>query len=321
MVREKVGKCKVATLKGVVQHLGWARSSFFWHCPKEKKRPGPPPRVRDEELAVAVRAKALEHPYWGYKRIAIVLRRGGTMVSNKFVYAVLKAANLMQKRRSRKAELHQAAKLFELLPQRPNELWQSDVTYIHIPGHGWWYAVTVIDYYSRYLLALHLTPSYAASSVIEGLEKAIAEAERIHGKLAKPPILVTDNGSSFLARRFVSFLDGKMSQVRTRYRTPEQLGLLERFHRTLKQEEIYWNLYSSPADAREKLAAFQIRYNEVRPHWALQPVEGGDVVTPKDVYCGGQAIQLPRWQSWAREAKKKIEELLRVDAEGGRVAA
>lgn len=92
--------------------------------------------------------------------------------------------------------------------------------------------MTVIDYYSRYLLALHLTPSYTATSIIEGLSKAITEAERLHGKLARPLILVTDNGSSFLAKRFQSFLSGKMSQVRTRYRTPEQLGLLDRFHRT-----------------------------------------------------------------------------------------
>ena len=59
---------------------------------------------------------------------------------------------------------------FELLPQQPNDLWQMDVTYIHIPGHGWWYAVTVIDYYSRYLLACHLTFSYSASQVIYALK-------------------------------------------------------------------------------------------------------------------------------------------------------
>ncbi len=316
MVREAVANCKVATLNGVIRYLGLSRSSFFWRAAKEKKRPGPPPRARDEALAEVVRAKALEHPYWGYKRIAVVLRREKVRVGNKFVYAVLKAAKLLQKKRSRKAELHQATKLYELLPKQPNELWQADVTYIHIPGFGWWYAVTVIDYYSRYLLALHLTSSYAASSIIEGLQKAIDEAQRLHGKLAKPPILVTDNGSSFLAKRFVGFLNGKMSQVRTRYRTPEQLGLLERFHRTLKQEEIYWHLYASPADAREKLAAFHVRYNEVRPHWALQPEEGGDPVTPKDVYCGGRAIQLPKWQPWAVEAKRKMEELLRVDRAG-----
>lgn len=55
----------------------------------------------------------------------------------------------------RSAELYQAGRLFELLPSAPNELWQADVTYIHIPGPGWRYAVTVIDHYSRYLLACH----------------------------------------------------------------------------------------------------------------------------------------------------------------------
>ena len=58
---------------------------------------------------------------------------------------------LLQKPRERAAEIYQAAWLFDLLRQRPNDLWQMDVTYIHIPGHGWWYAVTVIDCYSRYL--------------------------------------------------------------------------------------------------------------------------------------------------------------------------
>ena len=60
------------------------------------------------------------------------------------------------------AEAHERArpsctrrrKLFELLPQGPNDLWQMDVTYMHIPGYGWWYAVTVIDYYSRYSAGL-----------------------------------------------------------------------------------------------------------------------------------------------------------------------
>lgn len=321
MVREEVTKRPPATLKGVVRAVGWPSSSFFWRPAEEKRKPGPARREVDQELAKVVRSTALKFPFWGYKRIAVVVRRAGVAVSNRFVYEVLKAANLLQKKSVRDAELYQAAKLIELLPHRPNDLWQADVTYIHIPGHGWWYAVTVIDYYSRYLLALHLTPSYAATSIIEGLSKAITEAERLHGKLDRPPILVTDNGSSFLAKRFRGFLSGKMSQVRTRYRTPEQLGLLERFHRTLKHEEIYWNLYSSPADAREKLAAFHVRYNEVRPHWALQPIEGGDAVTPQEVYTGQVVIQVPRWQVWAFEAKKKIEEQLGVSAGGGKIAA
>ena len=196
-----------------------------------------------------------------------------------------------------------------MTPARPNELWQADVTYVHIPGFGWWYAVTVIDYFSRYLLALHLSPSFDAASLIVGVEKAKAEAERLHGPLARRPTLVTDNGSSFLSRRFQQFVTGNLEHVRTRYRTPEQLGLLERFHRTLKAEEVHWYLYASPQEAREKLETFRQRYNEVRPHWALVPETGGDPVTPADVYRRGMAVQLPAWQGWAQAAREKLEKL------------
>ncbi len=87
---------------------------------------------------------------------AVVARRAGLAVSNKQVYRIFKAAGLLQKPRVREAAIYQTARLFELLPSAPNELWQSDVTYLHIPGHGWWYAVTVIDYYS---LSARLPPA------------------------------------------------------------------------------------------------------------------------------------------------------------------
>ena len=161
-----------------------------------------------------------------------------------------------------------------------------DVTYIHIPGHGWWYAVTVIDYYSRYLLACHLTFSYSVIQVVYALKLARDEAERIGGPLAKRPFLVTDNGPSFIARRFADFVREPYSHVRIQYRTPQQLGLLERFHQTLKTEEVYWRLYENPQHAHACLAEFHVRYNNVRPHWALVPEEGGDPLVPAEVYAG-----------------------------------
>jgi len=90
----------------------------------------------------------------------------------------MKERRLLHRSPPRAPELHQATKMYELLPNKPNDLWQMDVTYIHIPGHGWWYAVTVIDYYSRYLLAVHLTASYSAAEVSQGIDLARAEAER-----------------------------------------------------------------------------------------------------------------------------------------------
>lgn len=306
---------KSARLKPLLHAIGVAASSWYHQPASEPKPPGPAPKPLDESLKATVVSFATMYPWWGYKRLAIVLRRAGHVVSKKFVHAVFKAEGLMQKRRATKAELYQSAKLFELLPTRPNALWQADVTYIHIPGHGWWYAVTVIDYFSRYLLACHLTASYSAPEVSAAIELAIKEAERLHGPLEKTPFLVTDNGSCFLARRFQSAIKEKFQHVRTRYRTPQQLGLLERFHQTLKREEVYWQLYDNPQDAREKLDAFRLRYNDVRPHWALEPAAGGDVLTPKDVYVDGSQITLPRWQGWAKAAKAKLDESMQQDAE------
>lgn len=189
-----------------------------------------------------------------------------------------------------------------------------DVTYIHIPGICWWWAVTVIDYFSRYLLVLHLSPSNDASALMVAIDQARAEAERWHGSLTSTPTLVTDNGSSLLACRF-QHIAGRLQQVRTRYRTPQQLGLLKRFHQTLKREEVYWDIYRSAAEARDRLACFHHCYKEIRPHWALIPEEGRDAVTPADVYRLGARVQIPAWQGWAKADREKLDALLAHDAQ------
>lgn len=298
----------------VLRLIGIAPSS--WHRKVRegpRRRPGPSPSPIPAEIVAAVVELAKENPWHGYKRIAVMCRRAGTPVSDRQAYRVMKDHGLLQKKRTREAEMYQAAKLFELLPQGPDDLWQMDVTYIHLPGYGWWYAVTVIDYYSRYLLACHLTPSYSAVDVVQALKMARKEAERLHGPLTHCPTLVTDNGSSFIARRFGEYVKDRFSHVRIQYRTPQQLGLLERFHRTFKEEEVYWRMYDTPQHARECLAEFRERYNTRRPHWALVPVEGGDPLVPREVYTTyGQAVQIPRWQSWARAAQAKLEQMMQA---------
>lgn len=305
-----------ARLTNILQWLSIQTSSWYHAAkpPEQRRRPGPPPRPIPASIEEAIVSMATRNPWYGYQRIAVMCRRVGQAVTNRQCYRVMKAYGLLRKPLPREAELYQAAKLFELLPAGPNELWQMDVTYVHIPGFGWWYAVTVIDYYSRYLLAAHLTPSYSAMAATEALAIARAEAERRCGPLTRPPFLVTDNGSSFIAKRFVAFTRDDYRQVRIRYRTPTQLGLLERFHRTLKEEEVYWRLYDSPAHARACLAEFRERYNRVRPHWALVPESGGDPVTPEEVYTGKVRPQLPRWQGWAKAAKEKLDRLTQAAA-------
>ena len=81
--------------------------------------------------------------------------------------------------------------------------------------------------------------SYAAVEANKAIQQALSKAESIHGELTKKPFLVTDNGTSFLAKWFQEFISDGFQHVRIQYRTPTQRGLLERFHKTLKTEEVY----------------------------------------------------------------------------------
>jgi putative transposase len=179
-----------------------------------------------------------------------------------------------------------------------------------VSGNGWWYAVTVIDCYSRYLLACHLTPTYGAADNTTANDLAREEAGRHQGPLLKNPFLVTDNGSSLLAKRSRRHIDGDYAHVRINCRAPTQLDLPERFHQTLQTWAVYWHPYQNPAEARERLTAFRERHNTVRPHWALRPEEGADPLTPSEVYVHGRVTTLPAWQCWARAAKRKLDAMI-----------
>ena len=96
--------------------------------------------------------------------------------------------------------------------------------------------------------------------------------------------------------------------MRIQYRTPAQLGLLERFHHTLNAEEVYWKLYDSPAQACSSLEVFRQRYTNIRPHWALVPTEDGDPITPTDVFVHGRTVQLPKGQGWAKAGRKRRDD-------------
>ena len=122
----------------VLRLVGIPTSS--WYRPSEdqsqRKRSGPEPKSISEEVVQAVVKMATDNPWYGYKRIAVMCRRACHAVKNRDAYIVMRNHRLLQRPRARVAEVYQAARLFELLPQKPNDLWQMDVTYIHIPGSG-----------------------------------------------------------------------------------------------------------------------------------------------------------------------------------------
>ena len=91
-----------------------------------------------------------------------------------------------------------------------------------------------------------LTPFQNATAMSQALELAVQKSARLHGPMQREPILVTDNGSCFLARRFQDVLRHRFRNLRIQYQTPRQLGLLERFHGILKKRKCIFVSMSIP---------------------------------------------------------------------------
>jgi putative transposase len=92
-----------------------------------------------------------------------------------------------------------AADRFAHPTTRPNELWQTDFTYLRVVGWGWYYLSTVLDDYSRYILAWTLTTTMAATDVATTLDLARAKAGVDRVAVHHRPRLLSDNGPCYIS--------------------------------------------------------------------------------------------------------------------------
>lgn len=127
------------------------------------------------------------HPTYGYRKIWALCKRSGLDLSPSKVYRLLRGEGLLLPRPQEK-KAKRSVVTFEK-PDEPNQLWQLDITYLWIELYGFHYAITVIDYFSRYVLTTLFSESHTTHDVVRALEETI----KIHGSLPEPITLVTDN--------------------------------------------------------------------------------------------------------------------------------
>ena len=113
-IRQEMKPYSQALLIKVLDLLGIASSSWYQrHKPEcDRARPGPDPRPVPPEIEQAVLAMATDNPWYGYKRIAVMCRRGEHAVTNRQCYKVMKQHGLLQKKKAPAAEVYQTAKRF-----------------------------------------------------------------------------------------------------------------------------------------------------------------------------------------------------------------
>ena len=151
----------------------------------------------------------------------------------------------------------------------PNQLWQTDFTYLKVIGWGWFYLSTVLDDFSRYILAWKLCTSMRAEDVTATLDLALWASGLDQAKPTDRPRLLSDNGSSYIAGDLAKWLnDRHIKHLRGAPYHPMTQGKIERWHQTLKNRILLEN-YFLPGDLEAQIAAFIDDYNHRRYHESL----------------------------------------------------
>ena len=165
---------------------------------------------------------------------------------------------------------------------------QTDFTYLKVIGWGWLYLSTVLDDFSRYIIAWKLCTTMAATDVTATLEIALEAAGLDTVKVRHRPRLLSDNGPSYVSGELADWLqDNGMTHTRGRPYHPMTQGKIERWHLSLKSRILLENYYL-PGDLERAVAGFVDHYNHRRYHESL------DNLTPADVYFGRGARILKR---------------------------
>jgi len=154
-------------------------------------------RIPDSEREKVVNI-ALEFPEKTPRELAFnITDKEGYFISESSVYRILKAFDLIT---SPAYIVLSASDKFKHPTKRINELWQTDFTYFKITGWGWYYFSSVLDDYSRYIIAWKLFGSMSAADVQELLDLAIAKTGVEKIKVKHRPRLLSDNGIRTIAR-------------------------------------------------------------------------------------------------------------------------
>ena len=276
-------------VRETLRQLGVPRSTFYgWyqryeaegfdglHDQKPVPRPrwnAIPKRIQDEVLGMALEStdlspRELACRYTDEKRY---------FVSESSVYRILKEADLIT---SPAYVLMSASDAFQHPTTRVHEMWQTDFTYFRIINWGWYYLSTVLDDFSRYIIAWKLSPTMGATDVTETLDQALAITGVAQVRVKHRPRLLSDNGSAYLSGELRDYLgDRQMAHTRGRPYHPQTQGKIERYHRTMKNV-VKLQHYYFPWELEAALRDFVAYYNNERYHEAL-----GNV-TPADVYYG-----------------------------------
>ena len=282
------------SVRRTLEELGINRSTFYnWYRRYSEdgydgladKRPNArrfwnkiPESVKEEVVQIA-----LEHPDKSPRELApYIIDTQGNFISESSVYRILKEYDLIT---SPNYIVMSAKDSFTNPTKRVHELWQTDFTYFKVIGWGWYYLCSVLDDYSRYIIAWKLFTTMSAGDVKEILDMAIEKTGATGVAVKHRPRLLSDNGPFYVSGELREYLAGHgIRHTRGAPYHPMTQGKIERYHRSMKNV-VKLQHYYMPWELEREIGRFIEYYNHERYHESLKNLK------PVDVYEGrGQQI-------------------------------
>jgi putative transposase len=240
-----------------------------------------PLRPVSDDIVIRDKIKELcekqRHEMYGHSRIrAHLIAALNIPVSRKTVFKIMKELGLTKPRIRYKSM--RPKRIEKMTPDSPNKAWQIDMTSIYLSDMTPLFLIVVIDCFTRKLVGWTLDRRCRASEWISALRLAL-DNQKINSEEARRSLtLRSDNGCQPTSNKYVKYLkETGINGQYTGYNAPDDNAFVERVIRTIKEEEIWLNLYDSWSDAHEAVDEYIQFYNNERIHSAL------NYKTPKDI--------------------------------------
>jgi transposase InsO family protein len=294
-VIEKVQSSSSPVSKVLIE-LGVPRSTYYRWIRQKRSSSSETARVPWNRLRDVEEESVLEvarsSPEWRSRQVAAwVTDNKDFSVSEASVYRLLRREGLIR----RLVLPDPAADEYRFKTRRPHQLWATDASYFRVVGWGYYYMVTVMDDYSRFILAWRLQVDMTSPSLIDVVQDAVDRTGMTDVQVEDRTRLLSDNGSGYISKAFQEYV--KLVGIRHIFAAPyhpQTNGKLERYHQTLKRS-VNQLLYDVPNDLQCAIEKFVDFYNFRRYHKALKDI------TPSDMLAGRRDEILAR----RKEAKHR----------------